>query len=61
MIREFLSHLHWTTLPIITMLMFMGVFFGALLWVYRRQSTAVYREASHLPLLDEAHGHEVKS
>ena len=53
MIREFLSHLHWTTLPIITMLMFMGVFFGAVLWVYRRQSTAVYHEASRLPLQDE--------
>jgi len=56
MIREALSHLHWTTLPIISMMMFVGVFLGVLLWVYRRESGKVYHEMEQLPLENNAEG-----
>ena len=50
MIREFMSHLHWSTLPVVSMMLFMAVFLGALLWVFRKESQVVYSELSQLPL-----------
>jgi hypothetical protein len=50
MIREFLSHVHWSVLPVISMLLFMAVFFGALIWVFRKESKEVYAELGKLPL-----------
>ena len=50
MIREALSHLHWSILPVVSMMMFVGVFVGVLIWVNRRESTSVYREMENLPL-----------
>jgi len=50
MIREALSHLHWTTLPVVSMMMFFIVFLGVLVWVYRKDSTKVYHEMENLPL-----------
>lgn len=52
MIREWLSHLHWSTLPIITMMMFISVFVGAVIWVYRKKSGEIYAQISRLPLED---------
>lgn len=53
MIRELLSHLHWSALPVVSMFLFMSVFFGALLWVFRKESKRVYSEMSELPLLEK--------
>jgi hypothetical protein len=50
MIREFLSHTHWSAMPVVSMLLFMAVFFGALIWVFRKESTEVYAELGELPL-----------
>ncbi|MBS1958558.1 MAG: cbb3-type cytochrome c oxidase subunit 3 [Bdellovibrionales bacterium] len=50
MIRDVLSQLHWSTLPIVSMLLFASVFVGAVIWVYRKNSKAIYEEASLLPL-----------
>lgn len=50
MIREALSHLHWTTLPVVSMMMFAGVFLGVLFWVNRKSSTKIYHEMENLPL-----------
>jgi hypothetical protein len=53
MMREFLSHVHWSAMPVISMLLFMAVFSGAVIWVYRKESTDVYRELGRLPLDQE--------
>ena len=53
MIREFVGHLHWSTLPVVSMFLFMSVFFGALIWVYRKESQSVYSKMSELPLIEE--------
>jgi cbb3-type cytochrome oxidase subunit 3 len=53
MIREFIGHLHWSALPVISMVLFMGVFVGALLWVFRKESGEVYSELSLLPLVEK--------
>ena len=50
MIREHLMGLHWSALPVVSMVLFMAVFFGAVIWVYRRGSDGVYRDLSALPL-----------
>ncbi len=41
MIREALTHLHWTTLPVVSMLMFLCIFLGAVAWVFRKESKTV--------------------
>jgi hypothetical protein len=50
MIREWVSHLHWSVMPVISMGLFMAVFFGALIWVFRKESHVVYEELGQLPL-----------
>ena len=50
MIKDILLNLHWSVLPIVSMALFMTVFFGALIWVFRRESAAVYGELQSLPL-----------
>jgi len=53
MIRDFLANLHWSTLPVISMFMFLSVFIGAILWVFRKDSTEIYNGLSALPLEKE--------
>ncbi len=53
MIRELLSHLHWSALPVVSMMLFMAVFLGAVIWVFRRESQSVYAELSRLPLQEK--------
>lgn len=53
MIRQTLEHLHWTWLPVISMFLFLSVFLGACIWVYRRESAEIYRELGALPLQKE--------
>ncbi len=57
MIREALSHLHWSALPVFSMMLFMAVFAGAWLWVYRKGSGRVYNEISQYPL-EKGDSHE---
>ncbi len=56
MIREALSHLHWTTLPVVSMLMFAMVFVGVLLWSNRKESRSIYKEMENLPLEENGMG-----
>jgi hypothetical protein len=53
MIRQHLAGLHWTWLPVISMLLFLAVFIGVCIWVYRKESTDVYRKLGALPLQKE--------
>jgi hypothetical protein len=53
MIRQYLAGLHWTWLPVISMLLFLGVFLGVCIWVYRKDSSEIYRELGALPLQKE--------
>lgn len=48
MIKEFLSHLHWSILPVVTMFMFLSVFLGAVAWVFRKGSSEEYRKISNI-------------
>ena len=49
MIRDALAHLHWSVLPVVSMFMFMSVFIGVLIWVYRKDSNHIYKEMENLP------------
>ena len=55
MIRDALAHLNWTIMPVISMMLFMSVFFGALIWVFRKDSGKIYAELGQLPLKEDAH------
>ncbi|MFL5814928.1 MAG: cbb3-type cytochrome c oxidase subunit 3 [Bdellovibrionia bacterium] len=49
-IREVLSHFHLPLLSCFGLLLFMGVFTGALMWVFRKGSGEFYAKLSDLPL-----------
>ncbi len=49
MIRETLSHLHWSVLPVVSMLMFVSVFVGVLIWVNRKESKQIYQQMENIP------------
>lgn len=49
-IREVLSHFHLPLLSCFGLLLFMGVFTGALMWVCRKGSGEFYKKLSDLPL-----------
>ena len=53
MIKELVMQMHWSFLPVVSMGMFISVFLGALIWVFRRESNTVYTELQSLPLSDE--------
>ena len=53
MIRELLTNLHWSTLPTLGMMLFLTLFVGCLLWVYRKGSEQIYQKISQLPLENE--------
>ena len=56
MIRETLAHLHWSTLPVISMLMFASVFVGVVIWANRKESRSIYQEMENLPLEEKGIG-----
>jgi len=49
MIREYLAHLHWSVLPVVSMFIFLTIFVGAMIWVYRKDSTRIYKTMENLP------------
>ena len=49
MIRDTLAQLHWSVLPVVSMLIFLSVFIGVLLWAYRKESTSIYEQMENLP------------
>lgn len=53
MIQQVLSHYNRTGLTGVGLLLFMGVFVGALFWVFRKGSTVFYTNLSQLPLKEE--------
>jgi cbb3-type cytochrome oxidase subunit 3 len=56
MISQFLSHFPWPWLTCVGLLLFMGVFVGALFWVYRAEAAGVYSELASAPLREESSG-----
>ncbi len=56
MIREALTHLHWSVLPVVSMFMFLSVFIGVIFWAYRKESKEVYSQMSGLPLEETSRG-----
>lgn len=53
MMREVLSHYDLPILSCIGLLLFLGVFCGALIWVFRKGSSDFYAKLKNLPLQDE--------
>ena len=53
MIRQTLAHFPHGALSGLAMLLFMGVFLGAILWVYRGGSRSFYDSLSRSPLNDQ--------
>ena len=49
MIREYLSRLHWSVLPVVSMFIFLTIFVGVMIWVYRKDSTRIYKTMENLP------------
>lgn len=47
---EFLAHYGLTYLNIFAMLLFLAIFTGALLWVYRKSGRGHYHYMENLPL-----------
>ena len=58
MIREALSHLHWSVLPVVSMLSFLAVFLGILFWSFRNGSGRIYQQAGLLPLDGQDEGRQ---
>jgi cbb3-type cytochrome oxidase subunit 3 len=56
MIREALSHLHWSVLPVVSMMMFLAVFVGVLFVAYRKESGRIYETMSRLPVEGQEEG-----
>ena len=56
MIQESLSHLHWSVLPVVSMFLFLSVFIGVLIWVFRKESNGIYKQMGELPLEENNHG-----
>ena len=50
MIQRALSHYHLLTLTSVGLLLFIAIFTGALVWVFRRGSSQVYGGLELLPL-----------
>ncbi len=53
MMREVLSHFQLTYLPIAGMFIFLSLFIGCTVWVWRTGSSQVYKDISELPLSEE--------
>ena len=53
MIRETLSHFNMPWLTCVGLILFLAVFTGAVLWVFRKESTRVYARLEQLPLQED--------
>ena len=54
MLREFLSHISLTDLPVFAMVLFLAMFLAVLLRVSQRARHPEYQRMSTLPLQDDA-------
>lgn len=50
MYANFVSHFPWLNLVVVGELMFLALFIGALIWVFRKGSKEFYAQLSELPL-----------
>lgn len=50
MYANFVKNFPWINLMIVAELMFLALFLGALVWVFRRGSKQFYQKLSQLPL-----------
>lgn len=53
MIQESLKNFPFIWLTCIALLLFLGLFLGMLLWIFRKDSTAFYQKIQTLPLQKE--------
>ncbi len=51
--KEVLSHFHLPLLSCLGLVIFMGVFLGAVFWVNRKGSDSFYQSLGTMPLKDE--------
>ena len=49
-----LAGFNWTHLTNLALLLFLGLFLSMLIWIFRKDSGKIYKNAASLPLLDEA-------
>jgi cbb3-type cytochrome oxidase subunit 3 len=52
MIQKVLSHYHLPALTCFGLILFVSIFLGALIWVFRRGSSTLYAGLEQLPLED---------
>ena len=55
--RQVFENFDLTILPSIGMILFLSVFLGMVIWVFRRNSKQIYNEMSQIPL-EEERSHE---
>ena len=48
--REVLTHFPWINLVLASQLIFLGLFLGALAWVFRPKSKNFYEKLANLPV-----------
>ncbi len=55
--RQVFENFDLTILPSIGMILFLSVFLGMVIWVFRKNSKQIYSEMSQIPL-EEERNHE---
>ena len=49
-----LAGFNWTHLTNLALVLFLGLFISMLIWIFRKESGKIYKDAAFLPLLNEA-------
>ncbi len=49
-----LAGFNWTHLTNLALLLFLGLFVSMLIWIFRKDSGEIYKDAASLPFLNEA-------
>ncbi len=55
-----LAGFNWTYLTNFALIIFMILFISILIWIFRKESNDVYKEAANMPLAEEGESHESK-
>ena len=53
-----LAGFNWTSLTNFALVLFLGLFIGMMIWVFRKDSKDIYREASSMPFAEEGENNE---
>lgn len=57
--QSVLAGFDWTILTNIALLIFLGLFIGIVIWVFRKDSNKIYQEASRVPFAPEGESNEL--